>query len=130
MPIRLTHDPEGVQPAVGYSHIAVVPAGTELVFIAGQVPVDLDGSVPDDFPDQARLAWRNLDRCLAAAGCTLDDLVKVTMFLRDRSYRGASREVRLEVLGDRRPVMTVIVADHIDERWLLEIEAIASRSVA
>ena len=84
--VHRTFDPDGVPAAVGgYSHAAVVPAGTELLFVAGQVPEDLDGSVPDDFADQARLAWRNVERCLAAAGFTLDHLVKVSMYIRDRS---------------------------------------------
>ncbi len=128
--VHRTLDPDGVHTAVGgYSHAAVVPAGTELLFVAGQVPADLDGSVPDGFADQARLAWRNVERCLAAAGFTLDHLVKVSMYIRDRSFRVANREVRHEVLGDRRPVLTVLVTDHLDERLLLEIEAIAARQV-
>lgn len=122
-------DPEGVPaPVGGYVHAAVVPAGADLLFVAGQVPQDLDGSVPDDFAAQARLAWRNVERTLAAAGFTLDHLVKVSMYIRDRSYRVASREVRHEVLGDRRPVLTVLVTDHWDEPWLIEIEAIAARA--
>jgi 2-iminobutanoate/2-iminopropanoate deaminase len=128
--VHRTLDPDGVPAAVGgYSHAAVVPAGAELLFVAGQVPEDLDGSVPDDFADQARLDWRNVERCLVSAGFTLDQLVKVSMYIRDRSYRVANREVRHEVLGDRRPVLTVLVTDHWDERWLIEIEAIAARPV-
>jgi enamine deaminase RidA (YjgF/YER057c/UK114 family) len=128
--VHRTLDPDGVPPAVGgYSHAAIVPAGTELLFVAGQVPQDLDGSVPEDFTGQARLAWRNVERCLEAGGFTLDDLVKVSMYIRDREYRVANREVRHEVLGDRRPVLTVLVTDHWDESWLIEIEAIAARAV-
>jgi len=123
-------DPPGVPAAVGYSHAAVVPAGSEMLFIAGQVPELPDGTVPTDFADQARAAWRNVEGCLAAAGFTLDHLVKVTMYVRDRSYRVANREVRHEVLGDRRPVLTVLVCDHWDERWLIEIEAVAARAAA
>jgi enamine deaminase RidA (YjgF/YER057c/UK114 family) len=129
--VHRTLDPDGVPAAVGgYSHAAVVPAGAELLFIAGQVPQDLDGSTPENFGDQARLAWRNLTRCLDSAGFTLDELVKVSMYIRDRKYRVANREVRHEVLGERRPVLTVLVTDHWDEEWLIEIEAIAARSVA
>lgn len=129
-PVHRVLEPEGVPAAVGgYVHAAVVPAGTELMFIAGQVPEDLDGSVPTDFADQARVAWRNVERCLAAGGFTLDHLVKVSMYIRDRSYRAANREVRHAVLGDRRPVLTVLVTDHWDERWLIEIEATAARPV-
>jgi 2-iminobutanoate/2-iminopropanoate deaminase len=128
--VHRTLDPDGVPAAVGgYSHAAVVPGGTELLFVSGQVPEDLDGTVPVDFADQARLAWRNLERCLAAGGFTLDQLVKISMYIRDRSYRIANREVRHEVLGDRRPALTVLVTDHWDERWLIEIEAIAARPV-
>jgi hypothetical protein len=42
-------------------------------------------------------------------------------------HRALNREVRPEVLGDRRPALTVLVTDHWDERWLIEIEAIAAR---
>lgn len=130
-PVHRGIDPEGVPAAVGgYSHGVVVPGGTELMFISGQVPEDLDGTVPDDFAAQARLAWRNVERTLAAGGFTLDHLVKVSMYIRDRSYRAANREVRHAVLGDRRPALTVLVCDHWDERWLIEIEATAARPVA
>lgn len=84
---------------------------------------------PDGFADKARLAWRNVERCLAAAGFTLDHLVKVSMYIRDRRYRVANREVRHGALGDRRPALTVLVTDHWDEGWLIEIEAIAARPV-
>jgi 2-iminobutanoate/2-iminopropanoate deaminase len=126
--VHLGLDPVGVPVAVGgFSQAAVVPAGCEVIFASGQVPEDLDGSVPEDFADQARLAWRNVERTLAAGGFTLDHLVKVSMYIRDRSYRVANREVRHAVLGDRRPALTVLVTDHWDERWLIEIEAVAAR---
>jgi 2-iminobutanoate/2-iminopropanoate deaminase len=126
--VHTTVDPEGVPAAAGgYSHGAVIPAGSDVMFVSGQVPEDLDGSVPADFADQARLAWRNVERTLAAGGFTLDHLVKVSMYIRDRSYRAANREVRHAVLGDRRPALTVLITDHWDDKWLIEIEAIAAR---
>jgi len=130
-PVHRTIDPAGVPEAVGgYSHGTLVPAGSELLFISGQVPEDLDGSVPDDFAAQAQLAWRNVERTLGAAGYTLDHLVKVSMYIRDRRYRAANREVRHAVLGDRRPALTVLVVDHWDDAWLIEIEAVAARQAA
>jgi enamine deaminase RidA (YjgF/YER057c/UK114 family) len=104
-----------------------VRAGSDLVFVSGQTPEDVDGSVHPDFEGQARMAWRNVERTLAAAGCTLDDVAKVNMYIRDRVYRDANRTVRNEVLGDRRPALTVLVTDHWDEEWLIEIEAVAAR---
>lgn len=123
------HVPDVLAPAASFVHATIVPAGASLVFVSGQVPEDVDGSVPDTFAGQARLAWRNVERTLAAAGCTLDDVFKVTMYVRDRRYREDNRLVRNKVLGSRTPALTVIVADHWDERWLIEIEVIATRPV-
>lgn len=121
------HVPDVLAPAASFVHATIVPAGAALVFVSGQVPEDLDGSVPDTFEGQARLAWRNVERTLNAAGCTLDDVFKVTMYVRERRYRDDNRLVRNDVLGTRTPALTVIVADHWDERWLIEIEVIATR---
>ena len=121
-------DVPGVRaPAGGFVHATVVAAGSDLVFVSGQTPEDVDGSFPSDFESQARMAWRNVVCTLAAAGCTLDDVAKVNMYIRDRIYREPNRTVRNEVLADRRPALTVLVTDHWDEGWLIEIEVIAAR---
>ncbi len=121
-------EPVGVRPpTASYAHAVIVPEGMELIYISGEVPEDLDGSVPTSFEAQARLAWRNVIRTLEAAHCSVTDLVKVTMFVHDRRYRDDNRLVHDEVLGTHRPALTVIVADHWDERWLVEIEGIAAR---
>jgi 2-iminobutanoate/2-iminopropanoate deaminase len=117
-------------PAGGFVHATVVRAGSDLVFVSGQTPQDVDGSVPADFEGQARIAWRNVERTLGAAGCTLDDVAKVNMYIRGRQYREVNRAVRNEVLGARRPALTVLVTDHWDEEWLIEIEVVAARSPA
>jgi 2-iminobutanoate/2-iminopropanoate deaminase len=119
--------PGVLAPGAQFVHATIVPAGATLVFVSGQVPDDLDGSVPETFISQARLAWRNVERTLTAAGCTFDDIFKITMYIRDRRYRDDNRLVRNEVLGTRTPALTVIVADHWDDRWLIEIEVIATR---
>lgn len=51
---------------------------------------------------------------------------KVTTFLSDRKYRRENYEVRTEVLGERLPALTIIIAGIYEEKWLLEIEAIAA----
>jgi enamine deaminase RidA (YjgF/YER057c/UK114 family) len=111
--------------AGGYAQGVLVEEARRMLFVSGQIPVDRDGAVPDGFRAQAHLAWRNLQAQLRAAGMTLDNLVKVTVFLADRAHRLENREVRLEVLGDRRLAMTVIIAGIFDEAWLIEIEGIA-----
>jgi 2-iminobutanoate/2-iminopropanoate deaminase len=109
-----------------YAHAFEVSGFSRLLFISGQVPEGEGGEVPADFRGQCRLAWANVERRLAAAGMTLDHLVKVTVFLSDRRHREENREVRAEVLGPRSPALTIVITGIYDERWLLEIEAVAA----
>jgi len=112
--------------AVSYCQAHEVSGHGQLLFISGQVPADTDGKVPADFKDQCRLAWANVQAQLHAAGMTLDDLVKVTVFLSDRRHRQANCEVRHEILGPRSPALTIVITGIYDEAWLLEIEAVAA----
>jgi 2-iminobutanoate/2-iminopropanoate deaminase len=122
-PINATDAP---QPAGGYAQAVAVEGHRRLVLLSGQIPVDPDGVVPDGFPGQADQAWANVDAQLRAAGMTRDNLVKVTIFLADRSYALANREARRRYLGERAIAMTVVIAGIFDSAWLLEIEGIAA----
>lgn len=112
--------------SVSYAGACEVAAGSRLLFISGQTPEHPDGSVPSDFAAQCRLTWANIERQLHDAGMSLDHLVKVTTFLSDRRYRAENSAVRREVLKERTPAITIIIADIYDEAWLLEIEAVAA----
>ena len=109
-----------------YAQAQLVSEPTRWLFISGQVPADAEGRVPTGFAEQCRLAWRNVQPQLEAAGMSLTDLVKVTVFLSDRQYRAANAAVRKEVLGAHTPALTIIITGIYDEEWLLEIEAIAA----
>lgn len=111
---------------LSYAQACLVERPDRLLFISGQVPADANGKVPASFEDQCRLAWRNVEAQLTAAGMALTDLVKVTVFLSDRQYRTANAAVRKEVLGSHAPALTIIITGIYDEEWLLEIEAIAA----
>jgi 2-iminobutanoate/2-iminopropanoate deaminase len=110
----------------GYAQAVTLDGAKRLVFVSGQIPVDLDGNVPEGFADQARLAWRNLAAQLETAGMSFDNLVKVTIFLSDRRYGVENRQIRQEMLGPRSPALTVIITGIFDAAWLLEIEAVAA----
>jgi len=112
--------------AGGYSQALEVKGVQRLLFISGQIPESVDGEAPDGFHAQARLVWANVLAQLEAAGMSINNLVKVTTFLSSREYAIANREVRQEALGTHAPALTVISAGIFDERWLLEIEAIAA----
>ena len=110
----------------GYAQAIEVTNHSRTLFISGQIPVAKDGTVPADFENQCRLAWRNVEAQLHAAGMNLDNLVKVTIYLSDRAYSLDNRRIRNEVIGDRKIALTVIITGIFDESWLLEIEAIAA----
>lgn len=74
------HDRHALYDAHGYS--AAIRSG-DLLFVSGQVGSRADGSPEPDFETQVRLAFANLKATLAAAGCTLDDIIDVTSFHTD-----------------------------------------------
>ncbi|WDZ84815.1 RidA family protein [Micromonospora cathayae] len=73
----------GLFPPPDYAHLAVVEAGTRLVFAAGAVPLDADGNLvgPDDPVVQAGQVIANLAEALAAAGCGLSDVIASTVYV-------------------------------------------------
>lgn len=118
---------EGSPPVRGsYPQAVEVTQAQRWLYLSGQIPVAPDGSLAPDFESQCRQVWANLEGQLHAAGMTLDNLVKVTTFLADRRHAIENRSVRLEVLQDRQPALTVIVTGLFEEAWLVEIEAVAA----
>jgi 2-iminobutanoate/2-iminopropanoate deaminase len=110
----------------GYSQGVLVSAAQRMLFISGQVPETPAGHVPGDFPAQARLVWKNVLAQLAAVGMTVANLIKVTIFLSSREFATENREIRRDILGTNGPALTFIITGIFDEKWLLEIEAVAA----
>jgi enamine deaminase RidA (YjgF/YER057c/UK114 family) len=125
MRVRQINAPDGPSASGGYSQAVEITGASRILYVSGQIPVDADGHTPATFEDQARLVWRNIVRQLSAANMGVEHIVKHTTFLSDRRHADANRRVRQEVLGERAPALTVIIADVFDDAWLLEIEAIA-----
>jgi len=112
-------------PAGFYSQLVEASEFRRLVLVSGQIPVTRAGEVPDGFRAQARLVYANIEAQLRGADLTLANVVKLTTYLSDRRYGQENREVRREIFGDHGPASTTIIAGIFDEKWLLEIEAIA-----
>ncbi len=95
--------PEGSPPTNGYSH-AVSFAGP-MVMVSGQVPLDAEGRLVgyDNCEEQTRQVFRNLENALAAAGSTMGDVVKLTVFLTTMADLDAFRSVRDEFVDRERP---------------------------
>lgn len=123
---RPINAPDAVAPASRYAQAVEVAGAGRLLFISGQIPVAPDGRLPDGFGPQCRQAWANVRAQLRAAGMDWDNLVKVTTFLADRGHLMDNRAIRQEILGERTPALTAIMTGIFDERWLIEIEAVAA----
>ena len=123
----IRHNPASVHaPSSGYSMGLELSQHRRLLFISGQVPETPDGSVPEGFEAQCEQAWRNVIAVLAAAGLGVGHLVKITTFLTDRSQVMTNRTIRHKMLAGNEPASTVMIAETVDGKWLLEIEAIAA----
>jgi 2-iminobutanoate/2-iminopropanoate deaminase len=114
------------QAAGGYSQAIEVTGAQRILYVSGQVPETVHGEVPKDFAEQARVVWNNVIAQLASADMAVENLTKVTIFLSSRAFAAPNREIRKEFLGAHSPALTVIITGIFDEKWLLEIEAIAA----
>ena len=110
---------------VGYSHVA--KAG-DTVYIAGQVALDTRGNLAGkgDAEAQTRQAYANLQAILVELGAGLEDIVKLTTYLTDRSHLEAFRRARNRIFKDPFPPNTLLfVSGLAHPDYLVEIEAVA-----
>jgi 2-iminobutanoate/2-iminopropanoate deaminase len=115
-----------VQGHVLYSHVVVVE-GRRTIFIAGQLARDRQGNVvgAGDMRAQIRQVGENLKAALAAAGATLNDLVKTTTYVTDIEEFFKHVDVRMEYFGALPTSTTVEVRRLAHPDLLVEVEAIA-----
>lgn len=81
----------------GYSHVATVPAGTRMVFIAGQGGANEQGDYEPDFQAQVRQAFINLKLAVEAGGGQLQHIAKLTIYIVDHT------EAKLPIISARTP---------------------------
>ena len=118
-------------PAGPYSHTAVVPQGSELLFVAGQVGMRPDGSIPEALRGSGRARVPERARVLAAHGLGVDSVVKLGVFLLPGQDFQVLRAVRERHFGTHRPTSTTVCVPQLASPALLvEVEAIAVRRVA
>lgn len=109
-----------------FAQAVEITGARRLLFTSGLTPTEGDWVPAEGFDAQARLVWRNLFAQLAPAGMAPDNLVKVTVILADRAFRGASAAVFDEMLAGRRIAVSTIIAGLADPRRTIEIEAVAA----
>lgn len=129
MPKKVPHVPKGWENYKG-PYSAALTAG-DLIIVSGQGPLDPNGPkiVGSDIKEQAKVTLDNVKNALAAAGATMDDCVKVGVFLSDIKNFDAFNEVYRTYFTDPLPCRTCVECN----LWggiLVEVDAWAVRGGA
>jgi enamine deaminase RidA (YjgF/YER057c/UK114 family) len=121
--------PEALAATPGYTQVVKVTGG-QTVYIAGQVALDSSRNLvgQGNFRAQAQQVFENIKAALVAVGADFSHVVKLNIYMVDRSHLPILREVRdLYVNTQAPPANTLVeVRGLAQEEFLLEIEAIAS----
>lgn len=121
--------PAAVASIPGFSPVVKVTGG-QTVYISGQVALDASGKLVGrgDFRAQAQQVFENIKAALAAAGANFSHVVKLNIYVLDRTQLPVLREVRdLYVNTQTPPASTLVeVRGLAQDDFLLEVEAIAS----
>jgi enamine deaminase RidA (YjgF/YER057c/UK114 family) len=100
----------------------------EWIFVAGTTGFDYaQMTIAEDPAEQARQAFRNIEKALAEAGGTLADVVRVHYYVPDITDWPDIVPVLGEVFGAIRPAATALVCRLVDPRMKIEIEVTARR---
>ena len=111
-----------------YSHVVTVSGSGKIVYTAGQLARDLDGSCvgKGDMRAQMEQTFQNLDRCLKAAGATWADVVKTNTFVTDFDEFQKCADIRMRYLGVATPTSTTVGVTRLaGPDFMIEIEAVA-----
>jgi 2-iminobutanoate/2-iminopropanoate deaminase len=96
------------------------------VFVSGQLPVDpITGELLTEIAAATRQSLTNLAAVFAASGCTMDQVVKTTVFLSDLKNFTAMNEVYSEFFKTNPPARSTVQVAALPKGAVVEIEAIA-----
>lgn len=116
---------------VDYAYGSRVPAGMDLLFMAGACPLDKEGDIPDgsDYAHQAQLCIDNLIEALKASNATLENVVytRVLVASQNRDDLVTTWHTIRAAFGDHDVPSTLTGVTILGyENQLVEIEAIAA----
>ncbi|MCX4330826.1 MAG: RidA family protein [Muribaculaceae bacterium] len=121
--IATTNAPGAIGP---YSQ--AIDAG-QFIFVSGQIPVNpATGEIPEGITAQARQSMANVKAVLEAAGLTMDNVVKTTVFLADMSLFVPMNEVYAEAFSAPFPARSAVAVKELPKQVLLEVEVIAAKN--
>ncbi|MFA6789277.1 MAG: RidA family protein [Arcobacteraceae bacterium] len=115
---------ENAPAAIGPYSQAIKANG--MVFTSGQIALTPSGElVENDIKKQTRQVLTNLQHVLEEAGCTLSDVVKVTIYLEDMHDFGVVNVIYAEYFGEHKPARSTVAVKTLPKNVLVEIDVIA-----
>ncbi len=120
MPKEVIHTSQAPQAIGPYSQ--AIKAGN-MVFLSGQIPLSPETGelVSDDFKAQAQQVFRNIEAVCQAAGGTLADIVKLTIYLTDLSQFAVVNDIMAQFFQQPYPSRAAIEVSALPKGSLIEI---------
>jgi 2-iminobutanoate/2-iminopropanoate deaminase len=111
--------------AIGPYSQAIKAGG--MIFCSGQIPLDPETMqmIEGDVRAQTERVLKNLAQVLAAAGSSLQKVVKTTVFLADMNDFAAMNEIYTQFFGDTRPARSTVQVARLPRDARVEIDVIA-----
>lgn len=123
-------NPPGLSKPGGYTHAVVVPPGTRLVVISGQVALDSTGRFvgAGNMTAQATQVFENLKLALAGVGATFKDVVKLNTYLTNMGQSQAFRTVRDKYVNPAAPPASTLIEVRrlFRDEFIIEVEAMVA----
>lgn len=114
--------PDGIVAPLSAAYV-----GAGLLFTSGQLAFDEKGRLSTgDAAEQTRLCLENIRRLLAGEGLSLENIVKVTVWLTDTADFPSFNRVYAEFFGNHRPARSTVRSDLVLPGAKVEIEAVAA----
>lgn len=99
------------------------------VFASGQIPVNpATGEIPEGIEAQARQVMTNMKNLMEAAGCSLDAVVKTSVFIKDMNDFAKVNAVYAEFFQTDCPARSCVEVARLPKDVLIEMEAIAAEA--
>ena len=128
MPHRPLSPKGRAAPLARYSPGMQVAAGSELVFVSGQLGIAADGTTPDSAEAQAELCFQAIGAILAEAGMGFADIVRLNAFVTERAYLRDYMRVRDRHIADPPPASTLMIVQGFSQPQLkVEVECVAAK---
>lgn len=129
MPKQIIRTEKAPRPLGDYAQ-AWEARDVRLIFVAGQVSVDMEGTPVGigDIALQTRTALENVKRVLAGAGARMEDVIKTNIYVTNMvEYRAKTGEIRREYFPQDFPASTLVEVKALARpEFMVEIEAVAA----